>query len=135
MVNMSSVDQLTLYRPVGQSEMALIRASEVRAFPPRLLDQPIFYPVTNEAYAVEIARDWNPRGAGDEGFVTRFNVDGPYAARLERWIVGGRQHEELWVSAEELAEFNNHIIGEIEVIARFTATDRIAHEQRLKSNA
>jgi hypothetical protein len=49
----------TLYRPVGRKELELIRASEFRFFPPRLASQPFFYPVLNEEYAVQIARDWN----------------------------------------------------------------------------
>jgi hypothetical protein len=43
----------TLYRPVGPEELDLITRSGWREFPPRLPDQPIFYPVTNEAYATE----------------------------------------------------------------------------------
>jgi hypothetical protein len=50
---------VTLWRPVGQAELELIRASGMRAFPPRLPEQPIFYPVLSEEYAVRIARDWN----------------------------------------------------------------------------
>jgi hypothetical protein len=34
---------LTLFRPVGPEELALIEASGWREFPPRLPDQPIFY--------------------------------------------------------------------------------------------
>jgi ADP-ribose pyrophosphatase len=30
-------------------------------------------------------------------------------------VVGGREHEELWVPAEELEEFNRHIVGPIEI--------------------
>jgi hypothetical protein len=45
-----------LYRPVGPEELALIEQSGYRAFPARLLCQPIFYPVLNETYAVQIAR-------------------------------------------------------------------------------
>jgi hypothetical protein len=48
-----------LYRPVNQVELNLIAASDWRAFPPRLPEQPIFYPVTNEDYAAHISRDWN----------------------------------------------------------------------------
>ena len=48
-----------LYRPVGTEELDLIRASGFSAFPPRLPEQPIFYPVLTEEYAVQIARDWN----------------------------------------------------------------------------
>ncbi len=107
-----------LYRPVGPEELALIEQSGWKAFPPRLPEQPIFYPVMNEDYAVQIARDWNVPASGS-GFVTRFAVDAAYLARFEPQCVGGREHQELWVPAEELAEFNRHIIGLIEVSRRF----------------
>lgn len=48
-----------------------IEASGWREFPPRLPEQPIFYPVLNEEYAVQIAHDWNVPASG-AGFVTRF---------------------------------------------------------------
>jgi hypothetical protein len=51
----------------------LIEASGFRRFPPRLREQPIFYPVCNEAYAIEIAERWNARDDAG-GFVTRFAV-------------------------------------------------------------
>lgn len=114
------MNTLTLFRPVGPKELALIEQSSFRAFPPRLPDQPIFYPVLNEGYAVQIARDWNVPASG-AGFVTRFAVEADYAARFPRRIVGGREHEELWVPAEELDDFNAHIVGTIEVIAEFRA--------------
>jgi len=50
-------DSVTLWRPVGPAELALVRASGMRAFPPRLPEQPIFYPVLSEEYAIKIARD------------------------------------------------------------------------------
>ena len=109
---------VTLYRPVGPKELALIEQSGWTAFPPRLPEQPIFYPVTNEQYAVQIARDWNVRASGS-GFVTRFTVDAEYVAQFPRKIVGEKIHEELWVPAEQLNEFNSKIIGKIEVIHSF----------------
>jgi hypothetical protein len=33
--------------------------------------------------------------------------------------VGSSVHQELWVPAEDLVEFNRHIVGKIEVIAKF----------------
>ena len=42
-------DTIVLFRPVGEKELALIRQLDDRAFPPRLPEQPIFYPVANEA--------------------------------------------------------------------------------------
>lgn len=116
-------ETVTLYRPVGPQELALIAASGHSAFPPRLPEQPIFYPVTNEAYATQIARGWNTKHGSRQGFVTRFDVEAAYVSKFERRIVGGREHEELWVPAEELAEFNRHIVGTIEVIAEFKEGD------------
>jgi hypothetical protein len=108
----------TLYRPVGPKEFALIQASGMKAFPPRLPDQPIFYPVLNEEYATQIARNWNVRDSGS-GFVTRFAVRAKYLSKFKIETVGSRVHQELWVPAEELEEFNRNIVGEIEVIAGF----------------
>lgn len=64
---------ITLCRPVGPKELDLIRATGMRGFPPRLPEQPIFYPVLTEDYAIKIARDWNLPHSG-AGFVTRFEV-------------------------------------------------------------
>lgn len=90
----------------------------MRAFPPRLVDQPFFYPVLTEAYAAKIARDWNAPRSGS-GYVTRFEVRDDVASQYEVREAGGRDHKELWVPAEELAAFNDGIVGRIEVIAQF----------------
>ena len=121
-VRIRFVHTVTLYRPVGPKELVLIEASGWSAFPPRLPDQPIFYPVLNEAYAMRIARDWNVKESG-AGFVTRFAVDAEFVRRYPEQVVGDSTHRELWVPAEELAEFNRHIVGRIEVIAEFRSTD------------
>lgn len=110
-----------LYRPVGQKEMELIERLEYRAYPPRLSFQPIFYPVCNEEYAIQIARDWNTKdeNSGFTGYVTTFEVAETYLSRFEKKVVGAGLHEEYWIPAEELAEFNSQIKGEIEVLAVF----------------
>ncbi len=36
---------MILYRPVGMDELRLIYGAGMRSFPPRLPEQPIFYPV------------------------------------------------------------------------------------------
>jgi len=113
----------TLYRPVGRAELELIAASGWTAFPPRLPEQPIFYPVLNEQYAAQIAEQWNVPESG-AGYVTAFEVDAEYLARFEVRQVGGREHLELWVPAEDLGTFNEHIVGTIRVVRRFEATDR-----------
>ncbi|MFI1992754.1 hypothetical protein [Actinoplanes sp. NPDC020271] len=111
-------DTLVLWRPTGPEELELVRASGRRRWPPRLPDQPIFYPVLNEDYAVRIARDWNVPASG-VGFVTRFEVEAEFAARYPVRQAGGDTILELWVPAEELEEFNDHIVGTIEVVREF----------------
>ena len=115
------IQTITLYRPVGQKEYELIRASGFRAFPPRLDTQPIFYPVLNEAYAIQIARDWNMKdlASGYSGYVTRFEVQAAFLSQYEVQTVGNQSHQEYWIPAEDLESFNQHIIGMIEVIAEF----------------
>jgi hypothetical protein len=104
---------VTLYRPVGSRERQLIEETGWTMFPPRLPEQPIFYPVMNEDYAIQIARNWNVRDSGS-GFVTRFEVEADFVQRYPVQKVRGSLHMELWVPAEELDEFNRHIVGKIE---------------------
>jgi hypothetical protein len=117
--NMGSIELTTLYRPVGPNELAKIEASGWTKFPPRLLQQPIFYPVMNEEYAIQIARDWNVPASGS-GFVTKFHVRTDYVKKFQVQNVGGEIHNELWVPAEELEEFNSNIVGNIEVTQKFS---------------
>ncbi len=109
----------TLYRPTGPEELALIVQSGWKKFPPRLREQPIFYPVMNEEYAIQIARDWNVPASGS-GYVTKFEVDANYLQKFKVENVGAALHNELWVPAEELEEFNSHIVGLIEVTKSFS---------------
>lgn len=112
------MNTITLYRPVGPRELALIEASGFREFPARLPEQPIFYPVLNEEYATQIARDWNATRDG-AGYVTRFEVNADFVRRYPVQTVGSSLHQELWVPAEALPDFNRNIVGLIEVIASF----------------
>jgi hypothetical protein len=117
----------TLYRPVGPTELERIAELGWHGFPPRLPEQPIFYPVLTESYAHQIARDWNATAERTEyrGYVTRFHVRSAYLADFAIQTVGGREHREYWIPAERLSEFNSNIVGSIEVIAEYRgARDR-----------
>jgi len=119
---MDDLQSTTLYRPVGKKELELIAASGYTAFPPRLPEQPIFYPVLNEQYATKIARDWNasdPRSGS--GYVTRFNIKSSFIAKYTVHTVGSSIHLEYWIPAADLPEFNRNIVGLIEVISEFHA--------------
>jgi len=112
---------ITLYRPVGQKELELIKQSGNKQFPPRLEWQPIFYPVMNQAYAEQIALEWNTKDefSGYAGYVTAFNLPEDYLQQFPIQNVGGEIHNELWVPAEQLEEFNSKIVGEITVVKSF----------------
>jgi hypothetical protein len=83
-----------------------------------LPDQPIFYPVCNQDYATRVARDWNVQASG-AGYVTRLDVEGDFLDLYDVQQVGGQTILEYWIPAEDLEEFNNHIVGLIEVVAEF----------------
>ncbi len=72
-----------LYRPVGLKELELIAKSGFKKFPPRLPEQPIFYPVINFEYAQKIARDWNTTSNSFAGFVTKFKLEKAYIKKYE----------------------------------------------------
>lgn len=110
-----------LYRPIGEKELILIAENNYKKFPPRLEWQPIFYPVLNEEYACEIASKWN---TNDEfgnylGFVTAFEITHETFSKYKIENVGGSHHNELWVPSEDLEDFNNAIIGEINITKVF----------------
>ena len=118
----------TLYRPIGPEELELIKEAKFKKFPPRLFHQPIFYPVTNFEYAEQIARDWNVPASGF-GFVTQFEVETEYLEQFPIQNVGGFIHNEYWIPAERLEEFNSHIVGDI-IITReyYPQKDNLQHE-------
>ncbi|WP_380164844.1 ADP-ribosylation/crystallin J1 [Jannaschia sp. R86511] len=113
-------DVVTLWRPTGPEELGLVEASGWRCWPPRLPEQPIFYPVLNEEYAIKIARDWNVPASG-AGYVTRFDVRADFLDRYPVQQAGGRTILEYWIPAEDLDELNDNIVGLIEVTRTYPA--------------
>jgi len=111
-----NIETITLYRPVGSSELELIKRNKFRKWPARLPEQSIFYPVTNIKYAKEITEKWNKKN-DREGYITRFKVKREFMSRYEIHKVGASHHHtEWWIPAEDLDELNDNIIGLIEVI-------------------
>jgi hypothetical protein len=86
----------------------------------KLPTPPIFYPVLSNEYATQIAREWNAKDSDlKSGYVTRFAVKTEYLSQFKVQKVGGSLHLEYWIPAEKLAEFNQNILGLIEVISEF----------------
>lgn len=112
---------MKLWRPIGQNELTKIEAMDMSAFPSRLPEQPIFYPVLSFTYAEKIARDWNSvrENHGFIGFVVSFQIEDTYLSHFPEQMAGGKDLTELWVPAEKLNEFNQHLIGKIKVVAEY----------------
>ena len=111
---------IVLFRPVGGKELELIRETNFTAFPPRLPEQPFFYPVLKEEYATQIARDWNAQHNQDKvGYVTCFTVRNEYLKQHVIQTVGSSVHQEYWIPADEMEDFNRNLVGPIEVVAEF----------------
>ncbi len=109
---------ITMYRPTGPEELKLVAESGYKMWPPRLPGQPIFYPVTNEDYARQIAKQWNVKFSGI-GYVTKFEVKKSFISKYELHTVGTKGHTEWWIPAEDLEKLNDNIVGTIEVIAEY----------------
>jgi hypothetical protein len=118
---MTTQETIVLFRPVGQKELDLIRESGWKRFPTRLPAHPFFYPVLTEDYAISIARDWNTKdpNSGYAGYVLRFRVLRAHIDRHQPHEAGGSKCREYWIPAEDLAEFNDNIVGTIEVLHEF----------------
>ena len=82
-------------------------------------EQPIFCPLWTKGYATQIARDWNTRDerSGLAGYGFRFRVRTEFLSKYEGHVVGNSGHREYWIPAEALAELNENIEGEIEVVS------------------
>lgn len=111
-------ETIMMFRPTGAKELDLVRQSGFRRWPPRLPDQPIFYPVTNQSYATQIARDWNLKQSG-YGCVTKFRVLKDFVDRYQIQRVGRTDHTEWWIPAEDLELLNDSIVGLIEIVEEF----------------
>lgn len=111
---------VTLWHPTGPQELVLVTASGWRAWPPRLPDQPIFYPVLNEDYATRIARGLKRHRQRRRA---RHPLPGPHPVpgALPAAPVGGQTILEYWIPAKDLPALNDAIVGRIELVASFSA--------------
>ena len=110
----------TLYKPVSQKELDLIKRSGWKAFPSELKEQPFFYPLMKEAYAVGISKECITPAYG-VSYITRFQIDVDFVSKYKIRNIGPNRQQELWIPTEELVEFNQHIVGEIEVVGTVTS--------------
>jgi hypothetical protein len=64
------------------------------------------------------------------GYVTRFAVKKDYLDRFDVHQVGGQTILEYWIPAEDLEDFNDHIVGTIDEVVRFEIKDGVIQKIR-----
>jgi len=115
---------VTLYQPVGLEELQEIKASGWKAFPPHDIEQPIFRPVTSEAFAAQLAQTWNAAHTTyRRGYMVRFDVLKSFLDGYENKVSGTPGHEEYWIPPEDLSLLNAAIQGQIAVAGTFAGSD------------
>jgi hypothetical protein len=112
---------VSLYRPVGLRELALIWDSSFLRFPPGLPQQPYSSPVASLENATKIACEWNVHDEASVycGFVTSFKVSSSNVSRFRSRVHGSSADVEYEIPPEKLEEFNHAIEGPIIVEAAF----------------
>jgi hypothetical protein len=116
-------DQTTiLYRPAGQEELDLVKKSGFKAFPPAVEAQPVLNFLESEEYATFIARqvDANKSSSGYIGYVLSVSVHTDFITQFAIRKEGSAIALEYEIPADRIIQFNENIVGMIELIAQYT---------------
>ena len=103
-------------------KLAELIRSDWRKFSPDEPDQRLFYPKLHLDYAEKIARQCNAV-EHNAGFVVRFEIPLGFIGRYELQTIGYEQHLEYKVPIDDLNDFNQKIMGKIELVSAFTFDD------------
>ena len=105
-----------LYRPINLEELILIEESFWKRIPIRLGGwQPILYVVSNLEYAEEILTKWYIP-SGIDGYIICCEVNSEFLSKYNVENADGKIHNEYWIPADDVDEFNNNLIGYIQVL-------------------
>jgi hypothetical protein len=108
---------MKLFRSVGEKEFRIIQQRGFKSFPARLPGQPVFHPVLNKQYAMELAAKHNAADISSyRNYVLEFEVDDDYISWFDVETKGAEYRQEYDIPAEQLDEFNSHINGLISVV-------------------
>lgn len=121
--NGTEPDSITLYRAIGPGQLRCIIQTGWRKFPPRWSSQRYFYPMIHPEFAHQIASQWHVQNSG-VGYVVRFRVEKGFLEPYPVYVVGGPEHKEYRIAADELDEMNDHMVGNIELIAVYHSQGR-----------
>lgn len=111
---------MELYRPLDAEEYHAIEARRFHGFPPRSEEQPIFTALLSEEGASQIARHMRiSKQADNTVYVVSFLVDDAYIRQFPVQQAHERDRRALWIPADELDILNQHLIGDIRVLASY----------------
>lgn len=103
-MTMSIYQLQTLYKLVEGWELDMIERSGWSRFPPRILEQPVFY--------TDMSEDELSAGNYGSQHIIKLHVRKDY---IVRYKISHKEHDELCVPAESIEDLNNNIIGLIEL--------------------
>ena len=111
---------MELYRPLNADEFHEVEARSFRGFPPRPAEQPLFTALLSEEGASQIARHMRIAKACDNiVYVVKFLVEDAYIRQFPVQHVQERNRRALWIPADEIDILNQHLIGDIRVLASY----------------
>lgn len=111
---------MELYRPLNAEEYTQVEALEFQGFPPRTEEQPLFTALLSEEGASQIARHMRIEKEKESiVYVVSFLVDDAYIRQFPVQHAGERNRRALWIPADEVAILNQHLIGNIRVLASY----------------
>ena len=111
---------MELYRPLNAEEYRAVEARCFRGFPPRAEDQPLFTALLSEEGASQIARHMRiAKESENVVYVVSFLVEDAYIRQFPVQHMEERDRRALWLPAEEVDILNQHLIGNIRVVAAY----------------
>lgn len=111
---------MELYRPMDAEEYQALEARSFQGFPPRDEYKPLFTALLSEEGASQIARHMRISKQADHTvYVVSFLVDDAYIRQYPVQHAHERDRRALWIPAEELEILNQHLIGDIRVLASY----------------
>ena len=112
---------MELYRPLSAEEYNAVAEKGFRGFPPRSAEQPLFAALLSQTGAKKIARHMRiEKQAEHTAYVVSFLVDDAYIRQFPVQQDDEPDFRALWIPAEDVEILNQHLIGKIRIIERYT---------------
>lgn len=109
---------ITLYKSLSPVELAGVINNGWQSFAPLPIEQTIFAPKINLEHAQMLARQLEAC-LHTVGYVVCFTIEADFLQRFQCQTIAYEEQREYRIPAEELALFNQHLIGRIQPLTAF----------------